>query len=251
VGKVTDCKNFGDVFAGYLPWIPLGFRPIDVTIAPKYPASAEPLEDAELLHRARVGDLDAFEQLITRQERLIYTLARRITGSDEDAQDVTQETFLSALEHLSGFRGDASFATWLRRIATHAALKIVRKRRGLPTVSLQALTEPQEGYDSVPHPEFIADWRESPLDLLQRRETGGMIEEALRTLDEKHRLIFLLRDVEELSVRETAEALHLSEANVKVRLLRARLQLREELTRTFGDRSRQLQPHRHDPPEHS
>ncbi len=221
-----------------------------MTIAAKYPGSSgPPLEEAELLRRARGGELEAFEQLVTRQERVIYNLARRITGSDEDAQDVTQETFLSALEHLPNFRGDASIATWLRRIATHAALKVVRKRQGLPTVSLQALTEPQEGYDSVPHPEYIADWRESPADLLQRRETGGMIEDALQTLNEKHRLIFLLRDIEGLSVRETAEALHLSEPNVKVRLLRARLQLRDQLTRAFGDGSKQLLPHRHAPPK--
>lgn len=204
--------------------------------------------DADLLERARRGDLDAFEALVARHERRIYTLARRITGHDQDAEDVTQQTFLGAVEHLEDFRGDASFATWIHRIATHAALKILRKRRGLPTVSLEANTEVQEGYDTVPHPEYIADWRQSPLELAQLGETGRMIDEALARLDEKHRLVFLLRDVEGLSVRETASALGLSEVNVKVRLLRARLQLREELTRLFGDPSRQLRPHAH---EHS
>ena len=204
--------------------------------------------DADLLERARRGDLDAFEALVARHERRIYTLARRITGHDQDAEDVTQQTFLGAVEHLEDFRGDASFATWIHRIATHAALKILRKRRGLPTVSLEANTEVQEGYDTVPHPEYIADWRQSPLELAQLGETGRMIDEALARLDEKHRLVFLLRDVEGLSVRETASALDLSEVNVKVRLLRARLQLREELTRLFGDPSRQLRPHAH---EHS
>ena len=204
--------------------------------------------DADLLERARRGDLDAFEALVARHERRIYTLARRITGHDQDAEDVTQQTFLGAVEHLEDFRGDASFATWIHRIATHAALKILRKRRGLPTVSLEANTEVQEGYDTGPHPEYIADWRQSPLELAQLGETGRMIDEALARLDEKHRLVFLLRDVEGLSVRETASALGLSEVNVKVRLLRARLQLREELTRLFGDPSRQLRPHAH---EHS
>lgn len=203
-------------------------------------------DDSELVHRAQGGDLTAFEALVARYEVLIYTIARRITGHDQDAEDVTQQTFLSAVEHLDGFREEASFATWLRRIATHAALKILRKRRGLPTVSLEQHTEPREGYDTIPHPEYIADWKESPERLVERRETAELIETALERLDEKHRLVFLLRDVEGLSVRETAAELGLSEANVKVRLLRARLQLREELTRVWGDPDKHLEPHRHD-----
>lgn len=209
-------------------------------------AIANAPDDALLVARAQAGELAAFEALVARHERLIYTIARRITGSDPDAEDVTQQTFLSALEGLDGFRGDASFGSWLRRIATHAALKILRKRRGLPTVSLEAATEPQEGYDTVPHPEFIADWKESPETLVEKRETARLIDEALAQLDEKHRLVFLLRDVEGLSVRETAEELGLSEANVKVRLLRARLQLRERLTAALGDPAKRFEPHRHD-----
>ncbi len=202
--------------------------------------------DQDLVRRAKAGELAAFETLATRYERRIYTMARRITGNDQDAEDVTQQALLSALEGLDGFREEASFATWLQRIATHAALKIVRKRKGLPTVSLEQNTEPQEGYDTVPHPEFIADWSESPEKLVQRHETGRLIDDALRQLDDKHRLVFLLRDVEGFSVRETAEELGLTEANVKVRLLRARLQLREQLTGAFGDPARRLEPHRHD-----
>lgn len=202
--------------------------------------------DASLVSQALGGDLAAFEMLVGRYDRLIYTLALRITGSVEDAQDVTQDTFVSVLEHLQGFRGESSFSTWIRRIATHAALKVLRKRRGLPRVSLEAATEPQEGYDTVPHPEYIADWSQSPQELLHRAETGRIIQSALESLDDKHRLVFLLRDVEGFSVRETAEALGLSEVNVKVRLLRARLQLREELTRLFGDPKRRVEPQSHD-----
>jgi RNA polymerase sigma-70 factor (ECF subfamily) len=202
--------------------------------------------DAELVRRAKAGELAAFEALATRHERRIYTVARRIVGNESDAEDVTQQAFLSALENLDGFREEAGFATWLQRIATHAALKVIRKRKGLPTVSLDEATEPQEGYDTVPHPEYIADWRESPEQLVDRNETARLIDEALAELDEKHRLVFVLRDVEGLSVRETADALGLSEANVKVRLLRARLQLRERLTRAFGDPARRFEPHRHE-----
>jgi len=207
--------------------------------------SAEP-SDAELVRRAKAGDLAAFETLATRHERGIFTLARRITGNESDAEDVTQQAFLSAIEGLDGFREEAGFATWLHRIATHAALKVIRKRKGLPTVSLEASTEPQEGYDAVPHPEYIADWKESPGELVDRHETSRLIDEALAELDEKHRVIFLLRDVDGLSIKETADALGVSEANVKVRLLRARLHLREQLTRVFGDPAKRFEPHRRD-----
>jgi RNA polymerase sigma-70 factor (ECF subfamily) len=201
----------------------------------------EQLQDSDLVRRARSGELEAFELLVARHERAVFTLARRITGQNEDAEDVTQQAFVSAVEHLAGFREEASFATWIRRIATHAALKVLRKRRGMPTVSLEAETEPQEGYSSVPHPEYIADWRDSPEGLLERHETGRLIDEALMRLDEKYRLVFVLRDVEGWSVRETAKQLGISEINVKVRLLRARLQLREHLTRTLGDPSTRLE----------
>ena len=153
---------------------------------------------------------------------------------------ITQQTFLSALENLSGFRGEASFSTWLLRIATHAALKIIRKRKGLDTVSLEETTEATDNPDVVQHPEYIADWRQSPEELVHNNEIRRLLDEALSHLEEKHRMVFLLRDVEGLSVKETAEALVLSEANTKVRLLRARLQLRELLTRTLGDPARQV-----------
>ena len=199
-------------------------------------------DDADLDERARSGDLNAFEALTTRHERKVYSLALRMLRHEQDAEDVTQQTFLSALEHLAGFRGEASFSTWLLRIASHAALKVIRKRQGLETVSLEAATEPGDSREAVPHPEYIADWRQSPGTLAERNEIRRLLEEALDELDEKHRLVFLLRDVEGLSIKETAEALGLSEANTKVRLLRARLQLRERLTRTLGDPGRRLAP---------
>jgi RNA polymerase sigma-70 factor (ECF subfamily) len=204
--------------------------------------------DAELVQRAKAGELDAFEMLTTRHERRVYSLAMRMLRQEEDAEDITQQTFLSALENLDGFRGEASFSTWLLRIASHAALKVIRKRKGLETVSLEEATEASEHSDSIPHPEFIADWRQSPEQLVRKHEIKRLLDEALAQLDEKHRLVFLLRDVEGLSIRETAEALDLSEANVKVRLLRARLQLRERLTQTLGDPATQVvrsPPHGH------
>ena len=196
--------------------------------------------DATLVSRAKVGELAAFEILVSRHERQVYSVALRIVRHPQDAEDVTQQAFLSALEHLVEFRQEASFSTWLMRIATYAALKILRKRRGLDCVSLEEHTEQQDGMDGIPHPEFIADWRESPEQLVERNETFGLIDAALEQLDEKHRLVFVLRDVEELSIQETTEALGISESNVKVRLLRARLQLREILTQSFGDPATQI-----------
>jgi len=204
------------------------------------------VSDQELVIRAKNGDLSAFETLVSRYEQRVFNLAMRMLHNVHDAEDVTQQTFLNALEHLEEFRGDASFATWLYRIATNAALKNLRKKRGLPTVSLEESTELQEERDTIPHPEYLADWRQSPQELIQNNEVRALIQQALDELDEKHRLVFLLRDVEGLSVKETAQALGISEANVKVRLLRARLQLREKLTRTFGDPKTLVKPeHKH------
>lgn len=201
--------------------------------------------DAVLVSRAQAGELVAFEALTNRYEQRVYGLAMRMLRQAQDAEDVTQQTFLSVLENIDGFRGEASFSTWVLRIASHAALKIIRKRKGLNTFSLDEATEPSEDINSIPHPEFIADWRQSPEHLVERNEVRRLLDEALTRLDEKHRLVFLLRDMEGLSIQETAAALELSEGNVKVRLLRARLQLREELTRVLGDPARQIDMSNH------
>ena len=200
--------------------------------------------DQDLVRAARNGDLDAFESLVRRHERRIYGLARRLTGSDHDAQDVTQQTFLDAIRNLAGFRGSAAFYTWLATIAANGALKIARKRRGLPTVSLDEAGEPEDD-GRIPHPEYIADWRETPDRLAQRAETHKLLDVAIAELPPIYRAVFLLRDVEDVSVKDTAKALGIGEGNVKVRLLRARMQLRERLTRLFGDEQRQYKPDAH------
>ncbi len=202
--------------------------------------------DQELVSAAKAGSLEALEALATRHEQRVYNLAMRILRNAHDAEDVTQQTFLSLVENLDSFREESAFATWLLRIATFAALKIIRKRKGLDTVSLEAETEPADSLEGIAHPEYIADWKESPDILVRRNEVRRLIDEAMGRLDEKHRLVFILRDVEGLTGEETAQALGISEANVKVRLLRARLQLREQLTQALGDPARRLPPHRHD-----
>jgi len=200
--------------------------------------------DLALLRRSETGDFDAFEQLVSRFQGRAYGVAYRILGSPQDAEDVVQQTFLSLIEHLDTFRGESSVASWVLRIATNFALKILRKRRGLPTVSLD---EGNESYASIPHPEYIAAWREPPDALAERAEMRELLDRAIDELSDKHRVVFILRDIEGLSTEETAELLGLSISNVKVRLLRARLQLRERLTRELGDEATRVEPdHRHD-----
>ena len=201
------------------------------------------IPDIDLLRRARQGDYEAFTALVDRYEQRAYGLAWRILGQRQDAEDVVQQTFLSVLEHMNTFREESSVATWLLRIATNHALKILRKRKGLTTVPLEASgAEPDDNYASLPHPEFIAQWRENPEELAQRAEVRRQIDEALTELDDKYRLVFVLRDIEGFSIRETADALELTEATVKVRLLRARLLLRERLTRALGDEATRVFP---------
>jgi RNA polymerase sigma-70 factor (ECF subfamily) len=158
--------------------------------------TGDSVADAELVRRAKAGELPAFERLVSRHERRVYALALRMLRQNQDAEDITQQTFLDALAGLANFREEASFGTWVLRIATYAALKIIRKRKGLDLVSLDAATDPGSEPDGFAHPEYIADWRESPERLVEHQETRRLIEEALAELDEKHRIVFLLRDMQ-------------------------------------------------------
>ena len=198
-------------------------------------------EDRDLVHQARDGDYAAFEALVLKYERRLYAVALRIVGRRHDAEEVVQQTFLSVVEHLAGFREESTFYTWLMRIATNHALALLRKRSARATVPLH--DDRSDSYADVPHPEYIAQWRETPEQIASRRETRRLLEEAMDELDEKYRLVFVLRDVEGLLTAETAEALGITENNVKVRLLRARLMLRERLTRVFGDEATRVLPH--------
>jgi RNA polymerase sigma-70 factor (ECF subfamily) len=196
-----------------------------------------PDPDQPLLRRARAGDFEAFEELVRRHERRLYGLSMGILRQREDAENVVQTTFLKMLEHLDGFREESSFSTWITRIATYGALNVLRKRKGLPTVPLEGSQSPSEEGD-IQHPDYIADWRGDPAEIVERKELREILTGAIDKLPENHRLVFVLRDIEGLSVAETAEVLAISEANVKVRLLRARLALREALTRIFGDEAK-------------
>jgi len=201
-------------------------------------------DDLELVHRAQGGDFAAFEGLVGRYEKRLYQLAYRVLRRQHDAEEVVQQTFLSLIENITTFREKALFSTWLQKIALNHALAILRKRSRQRTVAWETPRE-EESYQDVPHPQYIAQWRDMPDEIASRRETRRLLDEALEELDEKYRLVFVLRDLEGLSTQEAAEALGISVANAKVRLLRARLMLREKLTRAFGDEATRVAPHEH------
>ncbi|MEO8661036.1 MAG: RNA polymerase sigma factor [Bryobacteraceae bacterium] len=186
-------------------------------------------DEAPLLGRARAGDVRAFSDLVTKYERKIYRLAKHITQNDEDAEDVLQETFLKAYEHLGEFQGNSKFYTWIVRIAVNESLMKLRKRKSDRTVSMDESID--TGEETVVRE--IAVWEDDPEKQYSRDEIRAILDEAVDSLKPSFRTVFLLRDVEELSTEETAETLGLSIPAVKSRLLRARLQLREKLTRFF------------------
>lgn len=181
-----------------------------------------------LVAAAQNGDITAFETLVGRYERKILRLAQNITQNREDAEDVMQEAFLKAYEHLSGFQGNSRFYTWLVRIAVNQALMKLRKRR--PNV-VSIDEEVNTGEDLIPRE--IEDWGPSPEDRYKQTELSDILSEVIADLDPSFRIVFQLRDIEELSTEETAEALGLSVPAVKSRLLRARLKLRQKLDRYF------------------
>lgn len=202
-------------------------------------------DEVELLKKAKLGDFESFQKLVGRLQSRVYGLTFRILKQAQDAEDATQQTFLALLEHLGDFREESSVASWVLRIATNNALRILRKKRTVEMITMSQLSC-QDSYGEVPHPEFIAPWTLTAEEILQQAEIQEELEKALLELDDKYRLVFVLRDIEGLSVRQAAEALELTEATVKVRLLRARLALRERLTRKFGDASRSMtRDHKH------
>ena len=186
-------------------------------------------DETALLSRARAGDDSAFTELLNQYERKILRLAKNITQNDEDAEDVLQETFLKAYSHLDRFKGDSKFYTWIVRIAVNESLMKLRKRKSDKTVPLDQEIDTGEDY----MPREIAVWEENPESTYSRDEIRDILDKAVEALPPIFRSVFVLRDIEDLSTEETADALGISIPAVKSRLLRARLQLREKLTRFF------------------
>lgn len=185
-------------------------------------------DDRELLARAQAGDMSAFEALVGRHEDKVYGLALRMTRSEADAAEIAQDTFLSAYQHLSEFRGEAAFGSWVHRIAANNALMRLRRQKVLDIVS-----------DDLAGPEFTergslaeppeSDWSRRADDQLLDEELGRAIRAATDALPEGYREVFLLKDVEGLSYEEISEMVGISVPAVKSRLHRARLALREAI----------------------
>ena len=193
-------------------------------------------DESSLVARARTGDTEAFSELVRHYERRVYRLAKNITRHDEDAEDVLQEAFLKAFEHLDRFQGNSAFYTWLVRIAVNEALMKLRKRKADRTVPLD---EPIDLGEDVMQRE-IAVWEDNPEQRYSREEMQKILDDAVDTLKPDFRTVFVLRDIEELSTEETAETLGISISAVKSRLLRARLALREKLTKQFKRKGENL-----------
>ena len=191
-----------------------------------------PSQELGLVRAAKAGDIGAFEQLVKLYDRNVFRIAQHITQNREDAEDVVQDAFLKAYENLAKFQEQSKFYTWLVRIAVNEALMRLRRRRPERMVSLDEEVKTEE--DSMPRE--VADWSPNPEQLYSQSELRDILSRTIQGLPPSFRTVFVLRDVEDLSTEETAEALELSIPAVKSRLLRARLQLRERLNKYFKKR---------------
>jgi len=194
-------------------------------------SSAKDIE-AFSLDALRAGDRAEFSRLVEATSAKTYRLAVKMLNDPQDAEDVLQETYLKAYRHLKDFDGRSSLSTWLYRIATNEALMQLRKRRP----DIISIDEPVETTEGEKEPVQIIDWCCLPEDVLLSGETRARLDGAISHLPHNLRIVFLLRDIEDLSTHETAEVLNISEVAVKTRLSRARLRLREELSGYYSER---------------
>jgi RNA polymerase sigma-70 factor (ECF subfamily) len=194
--------------------------------------TADPAEmhEQDLLRRVQAGENQLFYELVKPYERRVYTAAFSILRNEAEAEDAAQEAVLKAFTHIQQFRAEARFSTWLIQITVNEAL--MRRRRAHSEI-MEPIGERQEE-DGNYTPRDFADWREIPSEVLERKEIRQKLAGAVAALTEKYREVFVLRDIQHLSIEETAEALGISRASVKTRLLRARLMLRDLLAPGLG-----------------
>jgi RNA polymerase sigma-70 factor (ECF subfamily) len=180
----------------------------------------------------RAGDRAEFARLVDTYSTPIYRLGLKILGNPQDAEDVLQNTFLNALTHLADFEGRSSISTWLYRIASNEALMLIRRKKS--NVNIDDFES--DDSEDTPIPEIFVDWSALPEKELLNDEGKKLLDHAIRKLPDSLRMVFVLRDIEDISIRETAEILNLTETNVKTRLLRARMALREQLSAYYSER---------------
>jgi RNA polymerase sigma-70 factor (ECF subfamily) len=191
---------------------------------------AEQFNEEMLIRRVRDGDHDLFYELVRPYERRLYAAAFAILRNEADAEDAVQEAVLKALKNLRQFRAEARFSTWLIQITVNEAR--MRKRREHAHI-IEPIVDQQDEEGNY-KPRDFADWREIPSETLERKEVRQLLAEALASVGHKYREVFVLRDMQHLSIEETAKALGISTASVKTRLLRARLMLRDLLSPGLG-----------------
>jgi RNA polymerase sigma-70 factor, ECF subfamily len=189
------------------------------------------LDETKLLELARNGDKAALSKLVNTYSERIYNLALRILRKKEDAEDVLQETFLTVIEKLHTFDGRSSFFTWIYRIATNASLMKLRKKKMI----FQEISEDPEFSESVESRVFV-DWSQDPSINVFDEEVKTKLDQAVNKLSDIYRSVFVLRDIEGLSIKETSAILDITEENVKIRLRRARQFLRDYLSDYFEER---------------
>lgn len=197
-------------------------------------ASAEGWTDEEVVQRVRAGETALYEILVRRYNQRLYRVARAIMRNDGEAEDVMQDAYVRAYVHLGQFEGRSGFGAWLTKIAVHEALARLRKQQ-----RLQPLEEDGgEGETTV----AAVENSPSPEQQASNAELGRLLEEALLSLSEEYRTVLMLRDIEEMSTAETADALSLTEENVKVRLHRGRAMMRKTLQERVGTASKEAFP---------
>jgi RNA polymerase sigma-70 factor, ECF subfamily len=193
--------------------------------------SPNPESEAECIRRILAGEKNLFHDLIRPCERSIYFLLFSLLRNEAEAEDAAQETVIKVYQNLGSFRGDAKFRTWVLSIARNEGLGRLRKTGNRREDSLDAEIDDSTGDYT---PAILTSWREVPHDALERKELGTLLRQAIDSLPENYRNVVLLRDIEEMDVRETAYALGTTEGAVKVRLHRARAMLQRELAPKLG-----------------
>jgi RNA polymerase sigma-70 factor (ECF subfamily) len=192
---------------------------------PTMTAISESRDEAQIIASILAGNSQEFHELIRPHERSVYAMALSMLHNEADAEDAAQEAFLKAFRNLANFRGESKFSTWLLSITLNEARSRLRKNKA---VKMESIDEPPDGQEHIT-PALIRDWREIPSEALERKETRLLIQHAITDLPLIYREVLVLRDVEELSVNESAETLGISVASVKVRLHRARLMMQKKL----------------------
>jgi len=211
-----------------------GLKDALVTLAEERPQERAQIDpDASLVARVKAGDLDAFEELVTRHSRRVHRTLVGIVGNVPEAQDAFQETFLKAFRHISSFQGRSTFSTWLLTIASNTGLQCLRERKPLESFDDDHETEEF-------HPRLVRAWANNPEQLYSEAERRQIVEHAVTMLPAKYRVVLVLRDIEQLSTGEAAVALNLGISTLKSRLLRARLMLREALAPYFATSAKRM-----------